>query len=63
MKHVNPTPETPQLNYFDVEEQQLYIELPPDDGSPHLISKAEPNQPTKEAHLGPLHPGSCSFKL
>ncbi|MED6267178.1 hypothetical protein CHARACLAT_009401 [Characodon lateralis] len=40
-----------QLTPFDAEKQWLYVELPPDDGAPHPISKAESSHPTEEAHF------------
>ncbi|MEQ2256073.1 hypothetical protein ILYODFUR_020566 [Ilyodon furcidens] len=40
-------PELPQLIPVNAEKQQLYFELPPDDGAPHPISKAVASRRTQ----------------
>lgn len=40
----------PQLTPFDVEEQELYSELPLDDEAPHPFGEAESSHLTKETN-------------
>lgn len=46
----------PQKTPFDVEEQWLCFEIPLKAAAHHLISRAEPGHPAKEAHLRHLYP-------
>lgn len=59
----SPQGRPPQLAPFNMKQQRISCELPPDVRAPHPISEEEPRQPTEETHFGGVYPQSILLSL